>query len=53
MGDPEYVDVYSLYPPNGDDALDQIFNFTSVTHALNGIDSLFPGASGRFVIRAH
>lgn len=47
--DPEYLDVYSLYPPHGDDAPDQIFSFATVQEALTELDERFPGVSGRFV----
>ncbi len=46
---PNFFDVSSLYPPNGDDEPEQVFSFTSVQQALSEIDTHFPGASGRFV----
>ena len=46
---PDFLDVYSLYSPNGDDAPDQIFVFASVREALTELDKHFSGVSERFV----
>lgn len=48
-GDPNYHDVYSLYPPHGDDAPDIIFNFGSVAEAMSQLDLQFPGVASRFM----
>ena len=47
--DPNYHDVYSLYPPHGDDAPGMIFNFGSVAEAMSQLDLQFPGIAGRFM----
>ena len=49
LADPDFLDVYSLYPPHGDDAPEQIFVFESVAEALTELDKRFPGVSSRFV----
>ena len=46
---PEFLDVYSMYPPNGDDAPNQIFSFASVEEALSELGRHFPGVADRFV----
>ncbi len=46
---PDFLDVDSLYPPNGGDAPVAVFVCTSVQEALTQLDERFPGVAERFV----
>ena len=46
---PDFLDVYGLYPSNGDDAPDQVFVFPSVPDAMSELNKHFPGVVNRFV----
>ena len=46
---PDFLDVYGLYPSNGDDVPDQVFVFPSVPDAMSELNKHFPGVVDRFV----